>query len=73
MNSCDCFIGDIVRPKGFILTDFYILGLTTGVGIGICMYIIGMFFISKFIAFLIDNGHFMFILVTFDMSSDLSG
>ena len=29
MNSCDCFIGDIVRPKGFILTDFYILGLST--------------------------------------------
>ena len=32
MNSCDCFIGDIVRPKGFILTDFYILGLPTGIG-----------------------------------------
>ena len=29
MNSCDCFIGDIVRPKGFILTDFYILGLSS--------------------------------------------
>ena len=32
MNSCDCFIGDVVRPKGFILTDFYILGLPTGIG-----------------------------------------
>ena len=33
MNSCDCFIGDIVRPKGFILTDFYIIfGLPTGIG-----------------------------------------
>ena len=26
MNSCDFFIEDIVRPKGFILSD-YILGL----------------------------------------------
>ena len=32
MNSCDCFIGDIVRPIGFILIDFYILGLPTGIG-----------------------------------------
>ena len=30
MNSFDCFIGDFVRPKGFILTDFYILGLPIG-------------------------------------------
>ena len=34
MNSCDCFIGDIVRPKfkGFILTDFFIFGIPTGIG-----------------------------------------
>ena len=32
MVSCDYFVVDIVRPKGFILTDFYILGLPTGIG-----------------------------------------
>ena len=32
MIGCDYFIGDIVRPKGFILTDSYILGLPTGMG-----------------------------------------
>ena len=32
MNSCDCIMGDNIRPKGFIMTDFNISGLPTGIG-----------------------------------------
>ena len=42
MNSCDCFMGDIVRPKDFILTDFYILGLATGIGTIIRLVILSL-------------------------------